>query len=128
MSNDFPLLGAQVLACKDAEKVGRRWLSFECDGWTPLWIRVNTAGKASGHAASIELLDPVATAPGTYPALQNTFNRYTPNYFGFAIAKYPSLLRTNRRGRPRGGCTVTLILCHLPSLLKFAGLYPIEYW
>ena len=30
-------------------------------------------------------------------------------YFGLAIAKYPSLLRTNRRGRPRGGFTFTLM-------------------
>src|SRR5260370_28278558 len=39
-------------------------------------------------------------------------------YFELARAKYPSLVRTKSRGRPRGEFTLTLTWCQRPSGLK----------
>gem|GEM_PF-6565934 len=44
------------------------------------------------------------------------------DYFGLASAKYPSFVRTNSFGNPLGAWTDTLILCHLPSVVKSFGL------
>ena len=103
---------------------GSAWTWYEVDGKNkPLRLgatidaaamnSLDTSHSGDGghhHENMLSLLFP-SQAKDTVPFL----------HFGLAIAKYPSLLRTNKRGRPRGGCTVTLILCHLPLLTKLAG-------
>ena len=103
---------------RDAGETRRVAQNLEYGGSTPLFcFSMRLLGERTGTKQSAVNGTPRGDARAGSPAAGAL-----QNYFGLAIAKYPSLVRTNSLGNPLGAWTETLILCHLPSVLKSLGL------